>query len=87
MHRWSYAVCVLAGYRAWGYNRHPRLTRSAWWGGAPRWSLATLWRAYQQAFARCAAQHPRRAAPRGTWAETEAWLHKLDALTADARAA
>jgi hypothetical protein len=84
---WSYAVCVLAGYRAWGYDRHPRLTRAAWWRGAPRWSLATLWRAYQQAFARCAARHPRRAARRGTWAETETWLHRLDALTADPLAA
>jgi hypothetical protein len=84
---WAYACCVLAGYRAWGYDRHPRLTRSAWWPGAARWSLATLWRAYQHAFARCAAQHPRRVARRGTWAETEAWLHHLDALTADALAA
>ncbi len=84
---WSYAVCVLAGYRTWGYDRHPPLTRSAWWGGAPRWSLVPLWRAYQQAFARCAAHHPRRAARHGTWAETEAWLQQLDALTADALAA
>jgi hypothetical protein len=84
---WTYAVCVLAGYRAWGYDRHPRLVRSVWWAGAPRWSLATLWRAYQRAFTQCTAHHPRRAAPRGTWAETEAWLHQLDALTADALAA
>ena len=84
---WSYAVCVLAGYRAWGYDRHPRLGRTCWWPGAARWSLATLWRGYQQAFARCAATHPRRAAPRGTWAEGEAWLHQLDSLLAATRAA
>jgi hypothetical protein len=80
---WSYAVCVLAGYRAWGYDRHPRLTRTRWWPGAARWSLATLWRGYQQAFARCGAPRPRHAAPRGTWQEAETWLHQLDDLLAD----
>jgi hypothetical protein len=84
---WSYAVCVLAGYRAWGYEGHPRLGRTCWWAGAARWSLATLWRGYQQAFARCAAAHPRRAAPRGTWLEGESWLHQLDALLAASLAA
>jgi hypothetical protein len=84
---WSYACCVLAGYRAWGYDRHPRLTRSVWWPGAARWSLTTLWRGYQQALVQCAAHHPRRAAPRGTWAETEDWLHRLDDLLALALAA
>jgi hypothetical protein len=79
---WSYALCVLAGYRAWGYDRHPRHARGVWWAGAPRWSLATLWRGYQQAFARAPLPHPRRSAPRGTWAETQAWLHDLAALAA-----
>lgn len=84
---WSYAVCVLAGYRAWGYDRHPRRPQGRWWAGAARWSLPTLWRGYQQALAHCAAHHPRRAAPRGTWAETETWLHQLDTLLAQTRAA
>jgi hypothetical protein len=84
---WSYAICVLAGYRAWGYDRHPRLTRTCWWPGAARWSLGTLWRGYQQAFARCTLAHPRRAAPRGTWLEGEAWLHQFDVLLADSLAA
>jgi hypothetical protein len=87
LHVWTYAICVLAGYRAWGYDRHPRLTRTLWWAGAARWSLATLWRGYQQAFARAAAPHPRRAAPRGTWQEGEAWLHRLDTLLDEALAA
>lgn len=82
VHAWTYAVCVLAGFRAWGYDRHPRLTRTLWWGGAARWSLATLWRGYQQAFARCPLPHPRRAAPRSTWPEAESWLHHLDQLAA-----
>jgi hypothetical protein len=76
---WAYAVCVLAGYRAWGYDRHPRLQRSVWWGGAPRWSLRTLWRGYQQALRQAPAVHPARATARGTWAEMEAWLHQMDA--------
>jgi hypothetical protein len=84
---WSYALCVLAGYRAWGYDRHPRHARGVWWAGAPRWSLAALWRGYQQAFARAPLRHPRRSAPRGTWAETQAWLHQLDALAGQAPAA
>jgi len=84
---WAYACCVLAGYRAWGYDRHPRPAQGRWWPGAARWSLGTLWRAYQRAFAQAGLPHPRRAAPRGTWPEAEAWLHRLDALLPDARAA
>ena len=84
---WAYALCVLAGYRAWGYDRHPHLTRTRWWAGAARWSFATLWRGYEQAFTHLPIPHPRRAAPRGTWQEAEAWLHRLDALLAEALAA
>jgi hypothetical protein len=79
---WAYAVCVLAGYRAWGYDRHPRFARGVWWGGAPRWSLRTLWRGYQQALGQHLAARPTQAHTRGTWAETEAWLHHMDALSA-----
>jgi hypothetical protein len=81
---WSYAVCVLAGYRAWGYAGHPRAVRPAgpWWGGAPRWSLRTLWRGYQQALGSRPDVHPARAGTRGTGAEKEAWLHHLDAVCA-----
>ena len=84
---WAYAVCVLAGYHAWGYNRHPRFTRGVWWGGAPRWSLHTLWRGYQQAFGRSPLRHPARATARGTWAEMEIWFHQMDGLAATAQAA
>jgi hypothetical protein len=45
---WSYAVLVLAGYRAWGLTRQPLRPPGRWWSGAPRWSLATLWRDYRQ---------------------------------------
>jgi hypothetical protein len=83
---WAYAVCVLAGYRAWGYAGHPAALRprGLWWRGAARWSLATLWRGYRQACAQQAAVHPARAGTRGTWAEKEAGLHRLDAVFAAA---
>jgi hypothetical protein len=83
---WAYAVCVLAGYRAWGYAGHPAALRprGLWWRGAARWSLATLWRGYRQAFAQHPAFHPGRAGTRGTWAEKDAWLHHLDAVFAAA---
>ena len=84
---WADAVCVLAGYRAWGYAGHPTALRprGLWWRGAARWSLATLWRGYRQALAPQPAAHPARAGIRGTWAEQEAWLHRLDAVLAAAR--
>jgi hypothetical protein len=83
---WSYAVCVLAGYRAWGYDGHPVAVRprGLWWRGAARWSLATLWRGYRQAFAQHPAFQPGRAGTRGTWAAKDAWLHHLDAVLAAA---
>ena len=83
---WAYAVCVLAGYRAWGYAGHPAALRprGLWWRGAARWSLATLWRGYRQALAQLPAFHPGHAGTRGTWAEKDAWLHHLDALFAAA---
>ena len=78
---WAYALCVLAGYRAWGYDRYPAAVRPAglWWGGAPRWSLATLWRGYRLAL-HGPVFHPDHAGTGGTWPEKEDWLHQLDTL-------
>jgi hypothetical protein len=45
---WVYSVLVLAGYRAWGLTHSPLRPPARWWGGAPRWSLGTLWRGYRQ---------------------------------------
>jgi hypothetical protein len=45
---WSYGILVLAGYRAWGMLGQPLRPPGRWWEGAPRWSLATLWRGYRQ---------------------------------------
>lgn len=81
---WTYALLVLAGYRAWGYDRHPARLRPAglWWHGAARWSLATLWRGYQDALDTPPAFSLACAGTRGTWAEKEAWLAALDRLLA-----
>jgi hypothetical protein len=83
---WADALCVLAGYRAWGYDGYPAALRlrGLWWHGAARWSLATLWRGYRQAFAQQPAFHPGRTGTRGTWEEKAAWLHRLDAVLAAA---
>ena len=45
---WVYALLLLAGYRTWGLCGGPPVP-TRWWSGAPRWSLATLWRAYRAA--------------------------------------
>jgi hypothetical protein len=82
---WAYAVGVLAGYRAWGYDRHPTALRppGLWWHGAPRWSVATLWRGYRQALD----FSPGRTGTRGTWPEIEAWLQQIGTLLGTAHAA
>jgi hypothetical protein len=81
---WTSALLVLAGYRAWGYDRHPPILRPAglWWPGAVRWSLATLWRGYRHALASRPAFSPDWLGTRGTWAAKETWLHALDAVLA-----
>jgi hypothetical protein len=78
------ALLVLAGYRAWGYDRHPPPLRPAglWWHGAVRWRLATLWRGSRHALARRPACSPDGLGTRGTWAAKETWLHALDAVLA-----
>lgn len=78
---WAYAVCVLAGYRAWGYDRHPAAVRPAglWWRGGARWSVAMLWRGYRLAL-RGPVFHPGRTGTGGNWAAKEDWLHHLDTL-------
>jgi hypothetical protein len=86
---WAYAVGVLAGYRAWGYDGHPAALRppGQWWHGATRWSIATLWRGDRQVLAPPHDFGPGRAEPRGTWAETEAALQQIAALVDTAPAA
>ena len=86
---WAYAVAVRAGYRAWGYDRHPAAGRPAglWWRGAARWSGATLWRGSRLALASPPALHPAHAGTRGTWPATEHWVQQMDAFLDTAHAA
>jgi hypothetical protein len=81
---WTYALLVLAGYRAWGYAQHPAALRPAglWWRGAPRWSLATLWRGYHAALAHQPELRSPPAGTRGTWPEIETGLAHLAARLA-----
>ena len=81
---WTYALLVLAGYRAWGYDRHPMCLRPAglWWRGAARWSLATLWHGYRAALNSRRDFAPAHTGIRGTWTETETWLARLDTVLA-----
>ncbi len=85
-HAWAYAVGVLAGYRAWGYDRHPAALRppGVWWHGAARWSIATLRQGYRLALMDL---HPHWAGSTGTWPEKETWLRHVDAFLALAAAA
>jgi hypothetical protein len=88
---WTYGLAVLAGHRAWGYAGHPAAVRPAgrWWGGAPRWSVATLRCGYQQALAHVPslAFSRRCTGMRGTWPEKEAWVQQWTALCAAVRPA
>jgi hypothetical protein len=43
-----YATALLAGLRAWGLGRGPHAPPGAWWAGAGRWSLGTLWQGLRQ---------------------------------------
>jgi hypothetical protein len=81
---WAYALCVLAGHRAWGYADHPSSVRppGVWWHGASRWSLATLRRGLRQALDVQPDFPTDCTGTTGTWAEKEAWVHRLDALLA-----
>jgi hypothetical protein len=71
---WAYAVCVLAGIRAWGVGRGPVPPPGRWWRGSGRWSLARLWQGYRQelwgerAFHRVCVGFP------ANWHEMSDWL-------------
>jgi hypothetical protein len=74
---WAYAVLVLAGVRAWGLDAAPLRPPGAWWRGAPRWSLGTLWRGYRQDLWGATAFRALCAGTGGNWAEKAAWLGGL----------
>lgn len=71
---WVYAVCVLAGLRAWGLGRGPLAPPGRWWRGGGRWSLDRLWQGFRQELWREAEFHPVSSATRGIWWEMADWL-------------
>jgi hypothetical protein len=74
---WSYGVLVLAGYRAWGLVRQTVRPPGRWWTGAPRWSLATLWRGYRQELWGQREFHALWTGTAGIPAENGAWMKAL----------
>lgn len=71
---WMYAVCVLAGIRAWGLGRGPVAPPGRWWSGSGRWSFARLWQGYRQELWGAADFHPVWTRTPDTWGEMAAWL-------------
>lgn len=82
---WVYALLLLSAYRTWGLCGGPQVP-TAWWRGAQRWSLNTLWRAYR---AELWGHHDFRAlwtVTAGNWYEKEGRLLALrNAIFASAR--
>jgi len=74
---WAYAVLLLAGVRAWGLTGAPLRPPGAWWRGAPRWSLGTLWRGYRQELWGAGEFRALWTGTGDNWAEKGAWLGGL----------
>jgi len=82
---WVYAILLLAGYRTWGLTGGPA-TPAAWWSGAKRWSLTTLWRAYRAAMWEKSEFQALWTTTGNNWWKKETWLEGLDnAITGAAR--
>lgn len=82
---WVYALLLLAGYRTWGLCSAPPVP-TAWWRGAGRWSLNTLWRAYRAALWGAHPFQPLWSSSPGNWLEKDPFLHGLgNAIFASAR--
>jgi len=73
---WVYAILLLAGYRTWGLLGGPA-TPAAWWPGAKRWSLSTLWRAYRAALWGTAEFRALWNGSGDNWWKKETWLAGL----------
>jgi DDE superfamily endonuclease len=71
---WVYAVCVLAGLRAWGLGRGPLQPPGRWWAGSGRWSLDRLWHGFRQELWGDHEFHPVSPGIRGNWWEMADWL-------------
>lgn len=71
---WMYAVCVLAGIRAWGLGRGPVAPPGRWWRGSGRWSFARLWQGYRQELWDTADFTPVWSISLDSWGEMAGWL-------------
>jgi hypothetical protein len=71
---WAYALCVLAGLRAWGLERGPVAAPGRWWAGSGRWSLARLWQGLRAELWGEAAFHRVLAGTASNWYEMADWL-------------
>lgn len=79
---WVYAVLVLAGYRTWGLTGSPLTPPARWWGGAPRWSLGTVWRGYRQALWGTSEFRALWTGTADTWRVKETWIAGMHNLLA-----
>jgi hypothetical protein len=70
---WTYAVLVLAGYRAWGLGPGPVPAVGGLWTGR-RWALGTLWQAVRQELWQCGEFQPVWPRSPDRWGEMAAWL-------------
>lgn len=70
---WVYALLLLAGYRTWGLCRGP-VRQTAWWHGARRWSLNTLWQAVRAELWGLTDFRAVCQLTTNNWLEKEAWL-------------
>jgi hypothetical protein len=83
---WAYAVCVLAGIRAWGLERGPVAAPGRWWAGSGRWSLARLWHGLRAELWGEAEFHRVLAGTASNWYEMADWLAaKTNATLASSR--
>jgi hypothetical protein len=71
---WAYAVCILAGVRAWGLGQGPIVPPGRWWGGSGRRSLARLWQGYRQELWGEVDFHRVWTGTAGNWYEMADWL-------------
>jgi hypothetical protein len=71
---WVYAVCLLAGLRAWELGRGPLAPPGRWWTGGGRWSLNRLWHGFRQELWGQGEFHPVSSVTRGNWWEMADWV-------------
>lgn len=79
---WTYALCVLAAYRAWGLSGGPK-RRGAWYRQPRRWSFTSMWQAYRAALWGEAGFSPLAAQSLANWLKPELWRTGLGNALAD----